>query len=317
MQVGNYQIALEKIEKYDKIVIFHHQRPDGDCLGSQYGLREAIRINYPNKKVCAVGDDKGLFKFLGGKHDEVPSMEFIKEALAIIVDANYKGWIEFAHLLKPDTFKETLRIDHHPNEDDLDNVTRWVDSSYIAGAEMVAELALRAKWKLTPKALNFIYLGIHTDSGALQFQNTSSRTMRIVAELMDKGCERNMIIKNLMITPKKDLRYNSFLQSSFKTYGKVAYIVITKKDLKKYDMDTLSGMRANIIGNIEGHPIWVTFLEEEKDQIRVEFRSNGPIVRNVAVKWGGGGHEHACGCMIKDFKFVEDIIKDCDLEANK
>ena len=43
------------IEQHDSIVIFGHPYPDGDCYGSQIGLRDVLRLNYPNKKVYAVG----------------------------------------------------------------------------------------------------------------------------------------------------------------------------------------------------------------------------------------------------------------------
>lgn len=56
MKIGNKKKTLELIQQFDSIVIFHHIRPDGDCLGSQFGLKELIKINFPNKKVFAVGD---------------------------------------------------------------------------------------------------------------------------------------------------------------------------------------------------------------------------------------------------------------------
>jgi len=31
-----------KIKQYDNIVIYHHIRPDGDCLGSQFGMKNLI-----------------------------------------------------------------------------------------------------------------------------------------------------------------------------------------------------------------------------------------------------------------------------------
>ena len=30
---------LEKIKEYDTIIIHRHERPDGDCIGSQMGLK--------------------------------------------------------------------------------------------------------------------------------------------------------------------------------------------------------------------------------------------------------------------------------------
>ena len=45
----------EKIKEYDVITIFGHVIPDGDCYGSQMGLKNAILDNFEGKKVYALG----------------------------------------------------------------------------------------------------------------------------------------------------------------------------------------------------------------------------------------------------------------------
>ena len=40
---------LELIKENDKIIIHRHERPDGDALGSQICLKEAILTTFPNK----------------------------------------------------------------------------------------------------------------------------------------------------------------------------------------------------------------------------------------------------------------------------
>ncbi|MGV2393173.1 UNVERIFIED_CONTAM: hypothetical protein O8I53_09540 [Campylobacter lari] len=104
--------------------MFHHIRPDGDCLGSQFGLRELIRDNYPNKKVYAIGDSNGALNFMTFDFDQIPSDEVLKTSLGVIVDANFKERIQNREILDKNLFPETLRIDHHPNDDDLTNCTR-------------------------------------------------------------------------------------------------------------------------------------------------------------------------------------------------
>ncbi|QZE12648.1 bifunctional oligoribonuclease/PAP phosphatase NrnA [Mycoplasma sp. Ms02] len=315
MLLGNEKLATELLEKYDSIVIFHHIRPDGDCLGSQFALKELLESNFPNKKVYAVGDSKGSFAFLDLKHDEVPSKEVLAKSLAVIVDANYKERIETRELLDENLFAETLRIDHHPNEDDLENCTRWVDSSYIAADEMIAQLAVTNNWQITQKAANFLYLGINTDSGRFLFDKTSSRTFRLVAHLYENGLQADMIHKNLAKVSLDDLKYNAWLMSTLKTRDGVAYIQNSYKDTVSLGKTPQTSIRVNSIGNIDGYPIWVQFTEEEDGRIRTEFRSNGPVVRNVAVKWGGGGHEKASGCMLNSFDDVEKVVDDCAAEV--
>ncbi|SYV97055.1 Bifunctional oligoribonuclease and PAP phosphatase nrnA, partial [Mycoplasmopsis edwardii] len=126
MKIGNLELVTKELYKYDSIVIFHHIRPDGDCLGSQFGLKELIKTNFPNKKVYAIGDHKDTFDFLDFTMDKVPSDEILKNSLGVVVDANHKERIESREVLDKNLFAQVIRIDHHPNDDDLgDNAVRW------------------------------------------------------------------------------------------------------------------------------------------------------------------------------------------------
>nr|WP_318033936.1 bifunctional oligoribonuclease/PAP phosphatase NrnA [Mycoplasmopsis bovis] len=197
MAIGSFKDAQKVIEKYDSIIIFHHTRPDGDCLGSQFGLRQLIRDNYPNKKVYAIGDTGGSFSFLNFDFDNEPSDELLAKSLGIIVDANFKERIYLRQYLDKNLFAETLRIDHHPNDDDLDKCTRWVESNRIAAAEMIAELAYQTGWKVSHTAAEYIFLGMITDSGRFQFSDTSARTHELVAFLYKTGFNADKVFTGL------------------------------------------------------------------------------------------------------------------------
>ena len=82
-----YTAILEKIEKYNSIVIFGHTNPDGDCYGSQMALRRALQLHYPNKKIYAVGSGVHRFFKMLGRMDVV-SEKVIEQSLAILVDGN-------------------------------------------------------------------------------------------------------------------------------------------------------------------------------------------------------------------------------------
>lgn len=79
MAKNTWEIAKKAIEAHDNIFIFHHIRPDGDCLGSQFGLRELIRTNYPEKRVFVFGDTGGIFPFF--EWDLISLKMFQKNAL--------------------------------------------------------------------------------------------------------------------------------------------------------------------------------------------------------------------------------------------
>lgn len=315
MQIGSLNEATEKIKQYDSIVIFHHIRPDGDCLGSQAGLAELIKTNFPKKKVYKVGDANGSFSFLNLTFDKNITNEILKKSLAIIPDANFKERIQNRELLDKNLFAETLRIDHHPNEDDLDKCTRWVESNRIAAAEMVADLAYTNKWKVTPYAAKCIFTGIVTDSGSFRYNDTSARTHFLASFLYESGLNTDDVFSGLSATSLEDIKLTQILLSNLKTNGKVAYTTIDLKTTKELNKKPNDVVRPNMIGNIKGYPLWVQFSEEEDGRIRTEFRSNGPCVRNVAIKWNGGGHERASGAILNSFKDVEKVVEDCNLEV--
>jgi phosphoesterase RecJ-like protein len=143
MKNGNIKAIIIKIKQYDSIVIFHHIKPDGDCLGSQLGLKELIKTNFPNKKVYAIGEAGQTFKFMKFKHDKIPSDKILSKSLGIVIDANYQNRIECPEVINK--VEAMMRIDHHPVNDDIDYATRWVDSSYVASAEQIAHIAFNGK----------------------------------------------------------------------------------------------------------------------------------------------------------------------------
>jgi len=52
--------VLKRIEEWDTITIYPHSSPDGDALGSCFGLKELLVNKYPNKKIYVVGTDCSL-----------------------------------------------------------------------------------------------------------------------------------------------------------------------------------------------------------------------------------------------------------------
>ena len=51
-----FESAIGEIKKYNRIIIHRHTNPDGDAIGSQVGMKELLKKNFPEKEVYAVGD---------------------------------------------------------------------------------------------------------------------------------------------------------------------------------------------------------------------------------------------------------------------
>ncbi len=304
----------EKIKKYQNIIIFHHIRPDGDCLGSQFGMKHLLEENFPNKNIFTIGDPKGSFPFLNFKMDKIENKP-IENSLAIIVDANFKERLECRNLLDNNIFTDIIRIDHHPNDDDLDASIRWIEQEAPAAAQQVTELAYHLNWKMNKDAATYLYLGIYTDSVRLTTNTTTAKTMALVSYLWEHNANKNLIHSEMAKKTLKDIRINAFIQQNMKIENQVVSFYFDLKNQKKLGiLDPLQANRPFTLASIDDNKIWVFFTQEETNKIRCEFRSNGPCVRNVAIKWGGGGHHRASGAQIDNANKIPQIIKDCENE---
>lgn len=303
---------LDKIKEYDTIIIHRHSRPDGDALGSQLGLKQAILDTYPEKHVYAVGDINPRISWIGDM-DQV-SDETYKDALAILCDTACDYMVSDLRLKDA---KELFVIDHHTNPTNLVSDDHFiVDSTRAAAAELIAEILLDNNFVVSKKAASLLYTGIVTDSGRFLYNETSSCTLRIAARLLDTGFNPQEIYDKLYVeTLEKKKLVAEFTNRFQVTKHNVAYLINTKETLDKYNIsfnDCSRGMVGCMAG-IEGINIWANFTyDQTSGKVVCEFRSRGFSIVDIAKKYGGGGHDQACGATIDNFDMVEDVLKDFD-----
>lgn len=307
---------LKKIKQYDVITIYGHVNPDFDCYGSSIGLREIIKDNFKNKKVYALGfGPTAMFDRLS-PYDTVDD-ETIKQSLAIIVDCS-----EIARISEPriTLAKEVLKIDHHIESVPFNDL-KWVDVESIACAQMIAEFAMHYHLKISKLAAEALYLGICTDSGRFRYAPTNAKTHRIVAHLYDLGIEPKTMFDILYQSDAAYVKYQALLVSKFKmTKNNVIYCFADPKDYEQFNLKYEQvSKNVNVIGNIIGCPIWTLFTRSPEDVIRVEFRSNGLNIQEIAKKYGGGGHKCAAGACLEGWSWDEcmKIINDLDALAEQ
>lgn len=300
---------LNEIKQHDSIIIFHHVRPDGDCLGSQQGLRIWIQKMFPNKKVYCLGSNDGLFDFLNFKFDKLPSKKILNNSLGIVVDANYSNRIVNNEIILNKELKTIIRIDHHPESDDIDYKLRFVDSSYSSSAEQITHLISIIDKKISKEVATFLYLGIYTDSGRFFFDYTSQRTHNLTAFLFNSGFDFFDLHKKLAKRTMEDVRFNQHVLANFKTHKNVIYYFVTLNDIKKLKIKEAASNRVDFLANIEGYDIWIFFIENKDGSIRVRLRSSKKDISKLAKKYNGGGHKKAAGAIIYNKDKIKEIVE--------
>ena len=300
------------IEQHDTIVIFGHPYPDGDCYGSQIGLRDVLRLNYPEKKVYAVGT--GLRRFFKriSKMDKIDD-KVIKESLAILVDGNDLSRMEDQRIYDA---KAYMKIDHHMENGKFIEGPFVLDTDANSTCELIVKFIKEANWKVNPTICDALFLGILTDSGRFQFVEDYQACFEEVAWLCENGANPAPINSLLNITNEAALNFKGYVYTHYKKskHG-VIYLTFTKERLKKLHVSaSKAGTMVNLLNNVIGYPIWAFFCENEDGTSHSEFRSNGPGVQPVAAKYGGGGHYHAAGVTLPDMskETVDMLIHDLD-----
>lgn len=323
MAKNTWEIVKQAIEEHDNIFIFHHIRPDGDCLGSQFGLRELIKENYPEKNVFVLGDNGGIFPFLEWDFDNFENIDkkYLKNSLGVVVDANCSNRIQFANYILDGNFTHMLRIDHHPVDPDINYDYTWEDATYAAAAEQVGYIAMMAKWRVTTKAAKYVYLGINTDSNRFQYDYVQKRTFDVVSYLHEGNDFKVWDINfPLSIREEKKVRFNAYVLLHYKNEGKVLWFYANKKIQKKFGLNEKEANDVGILANIGDAKIWVLFIDEPNGKIRARVRSNGIWINHICAKpeyYPGGGHEVASGATCANKKSMKHLIEDLKAEVLK
>lgn len=154
---------------------------------------------------------------------------------------------------------------------------------------------------MNKEAATYLYLGIYTDSVKLSTNTTTAKTMLLVSWLWDNGSQKDLIHTELSKRTLFDININTYISQNMKIANDVvSFYFPLSEQIKLGIKDPLKANRPFVLGSIDNTKAWVFFTEEKPGQIRCEFRSNGCNVRNVAIKWGGGGHIRASGAQISD-----------------
>lgn len=305
-----FEEILREIQAASVIVIHRHNKPDGDALGSQIGLKSILQENYSDKKIYIVGDDPGFFGFMeGATMDHIPD-EIYENALAIILDCGA------AHLISDEryqTAKRTVRIDHHIFCGKIAD-TEVIDTSFESCCGMVTAFAIESGLRLNPLAAKSLYTGMVTDSGRFRYDGTTSRTFALASKLMEQPIDTNALFRDLYADDfsAKQLKAKFILKIAF-TPQKVAYIYTSREEFFELNADlfTVSRGMVNTMADIRGVDIWVNFTETEKG-VLCELRSNKYNINPIAVKYGGGGHQKASGATVADRDTAMNMLADLD-----
>jgi len=300
----------------DSIVITSHKNPDGDAIGSALGLFHVLNSFKSNVSVILPDAVPSFLQWMP-EYERIVFFEtqtqqaeelLLRADLVFNLDYNAlhrTGEAMGAFLSK--ISKPSIMIDHHQQPEDFP-VVLYSDTSACSTCEMVIRFVKSCGWGeyINSSASQCLYAGIVTDTGSFRFPSVSAETHEFVAELISNGLDHALVHRNIYDTNSLNrLRLVGYaLSEKLEVWAnlKTAVITLTQEELSRFSHqpgDTESLVNQAL--SIDGVQLAV-FFREEKDRVKISFRSKEPFdVNQFARKgWNGGGHKNAAGGSTKE-----------------
>jgi phosphoesterase RecJ-like protein len=298
--------AAARIKRSASFLITAHTNLEGDALGAQLAFYRLVKTL--GKRACIVNEDAVPYGygFLPGTDKIIRYKDNLKvpdfDCFAILDCSGLKRCGEVYRLNKKGAV--VLNIDHHISNEQFGD-TNWVEPHASSACEMVYRLYKELRVPVDKEAALALYTGILTDTGSFRYSNTSAFVHQAVAQLLRHKIDVPAVYQNIYGNiPRQDMLLLAKVlpRMHFAGRGKVVYFSVARNLIrgKKIVFD-LSESILNFGRSVKDAEVVVLFKENlgNKNEVRVNFRSQGRVdVNKIAAYFGGGGHRTASAATI-------------------
>ncbi len=304
------------IQQTKKPLITTHKSPDGDAIGSSVAWYNYLQtLGQTPLLILPDAPPAFLLPFLSGVQFMVYESE-VTAILALTDDYDACYCLDFNHPSRVGKDMESIfekikapkiMLDHHQDPSDFCAIT-ISEPTLCSTAQLVFEVIenLGDLDKIDVEIGRGIYLGIVTDTGSFRFPSVDVNTHRIAGHLINLGLKHFEIheaVYDVNTVGRLQLRGYAIAEKMvFHPTLPIGWISLTKEELERfnYEKGDTEGL-VNVLLSIEGIQVGI-FLSEQKDGVKMSFRSKGNyFVNQFAGKYfNGGGHQYAAGGKSED-----------------
>ncbi len=303
----DYEKAAEILRNSEDAVIITHRSPDGDCIGSAFGLKEILaELGVRSRVVCHdIIPDR--YSFLT---NNVMSEDFEpKTIIAVdVADTKLMGKYEEIYGGRVD-----LCIDHHISNKDYAQYT-LLEGEAAAACEVIYSLAKYMNVKMSEQCIRCLYTGMATDSGCFKYSCTTPRTHEIAAEMMRNYsnidyAKINRYMFEVRSLGRMKLEAKLIDLIDLRLDGKFSVVAVTQQMMKDLgiEIDELEGF-APLTIQLDGTEVGLLIRERSDGAFKCSLRSADQVnVSDIAQTLDGGGHAKAAGCTIEGHTLEEAV----------
>jgi len=304
-----FATIVAELSRSRRVLLTTHVRPDGDALGSCAAMALALRrrgtaaevllLSPPPRKYAYILDENGIAPFVG-RSDVPANLDIASFDTLAVLDTG--TWQQLPHLrqrLAGCTLR-VLVVDHHLTQETWGDV-RLVRPQAAATGQIVADLIDAMNVAIDRPIAEALYLALITDTGWLQFSNTTPDALRLTARLLEAGADQQRLYRLLYQSERLSrfaLQSRAMQSLELLPGGRVAVMTLTRRDFEQCAAD--DGDTENLINlplMIESVEVSILVVEPlDGGDIRVSLRSKSAVdVARFAERFGGGGHARAAG----------------------
>lgn len=311
-------VIAGKLLMAKRVLLLTHQRPDGDALGSTFGMRDFLRGNNIQAEILIADPLPRRYSgFFTGSISRIFPGELDSFDLFLALDCANPARLGTGSEISVEDIaaRDFICIDHHAGNS-LPAVNSWIAPECGSTCQMVMELIDFLNMPISADGATELLTGMMTDTGCFCFSNTTGNSLRAAALAVDYGADVESIANNVFFNKSlNQLKFEAeMVETCLKTAcgGKFAYACITEELLEKYHFDLREDEGLiDIIRGLEGVVV-AMLVHRRSDGWRVSMRSKDSRypVAPVARQFGGGGHDLAAGCTIDvpEFAAVERMM---------
>ena len=299
------QEAAQSLKQAQDVLILSHKSPDGDTLGSGFGLLHALR---------AMG--KGAWLFC---QDQIPQkylylMDNLSDPLwdeknttepEMVVAVDVADAKLLGERLQPFAGRVDLCIDHHgSNTGYAKRLLLRADAA--ANCELMLDLLAAMGCPLTKSVANCLYTGLVTDTGCFRYNSTTVDSHRAAQKLLAAGADMPMIHRiafENVSRGKVTLMVEAMQKIRYELDGQCAAILLERDRINALGVtdDELEGIAA-LPRQIEGVRVGITLRHYKSYRgYKVSVHTDGSVDASaICARLGGGGHRGAAGCNLEE-----------------
>ena len=289
----------------EKFLLTTHENPDGDALGSLVAMHEILeQMGKDNVMFMSAEDFPLPYEYrtlpLGDVRHELPADA--EDRTIVFLDCGNIDRMPVSFLGRDDA--HIVNIDHHH-----DNPGFGTANLVVCGASCTAEIIYGLTEELgvdlTREIAEALYVGLVTDTGKFQYQNTTPAAHLMAADLIAHGVDVHEEFRRLYENvPFAKLQLLARVLSRVERYDgeclTVSYIKRSDYEETGADENYSEGI-VDHIRAVEGTVVAALIREQLKEgregvsKVSLRAATDDVDVSVIARKEGGGGHRQAAG----------------------